>query len=370
MNTHTEHDRQLAEKLKSLSLQDVAFEPGPKRRSKARLFAGAGALAICAVAAITLFVPDALEMVPNSIGQQVTSNAAVPALTSMPVKGRGAEPVVKTPTAQRSIAGSGHVKAPVFAAVFPRQTARIASVDVEVGDYVSAGQVIVRLEDTEAVFKLKDAAIAKATAQLALDKAKIELADATAAAERLKALVSKGIATRLEGDKAALAKEQAQNNIAVAQQALGKSELDHERATSAVRDLDVIAPISGTITAREAQVGEMVLSLADGGKDAAALFTITDTASLVIDVDIAESSLALVQTGLTGEAVLDGFPDQPFAVEVSRIAPVVSAERGTVGLRLTLFSPPQGIRPNMAARVNISGTTNVAIADQNKGIRP
>ncbi|MGO7206416.1 efflux RND transporter periplasmic adaptor subunit, partial [Rhizobium ruizarguesonis] len=57
--------------------------------------------------------------------------------------------------------------------------------------------------------------------------------------------------------------------------------------------------------------------------------------------------------GLRGEAVLDGFPDRPFAVEVSKIAPMISREKGTVTLRLSLSSPPSDMRPAMAARIRL-----------------
>ena len=74
---------------------------------------------------------------------------------------------------------------------------------------------------------------------------------------------------------------------------------------------------------------------------------------MVIDADVAETNIALMRPGLRGEAVLDGFPDRPFAVEVSRIAPMPSREKGTVTLRLSLSSPPSDMRPAMAARIRI-----------------
>ncbi|WP_260094339.1 efflux RND transporter periplasmic adaptor subunit [Phaeobacter inhibens] len=81
---------------------------------------------------------------------------------------------------------------------------------------------------------------------------------------------------------------------------------------------------------------------------------ITDTASMYLDAEVAETNVSRLRVGLTGEAVLDGFPDQPFEVRVVGISPVVSAERGTISLRLELDGPPDGIRPNMAARIRIT----------------
>lgn len=113
------------------------------------------------------------------------------------------------------------------------------------------------------------------------------------------------------------------------------------------------APISGTVTRLDAHVGDTVLSRQDSVREDQSLLAITDTASLVIDADVAEANIALMRPGLLGEAVLDGFPGQPFAVEVSKIAPVISREKGTVTLRLSLMSPPAGMRPAMAARIRL-----------------
>ena len=84
------------------------------------------------------------------------------------------------------------------------------------------------------------------------------------------------------------------------------------------------------------------------------MLTITNTKSLAIDADVAETTIAALKPGLRGQAVLDGFPDRPFVVTLVRLAPVASAEKGTVTLRLSLDDPPDGILPNMAARIRIA----------------
>jgi multidrug efflux pump subunit AcrA (membrane-fusion protein) len=96
-----------------------------------------------------------------------------------------------------------------------------------------------------------------------------------------------------------------------------------------------------------------VLARADSVRESQSLLTVTDATSMVIDADVAETNISPLRPGLHGEAVLDGFPDRPFAIEVLRLAPVASVEKGTITLRLSFADPPQGIRPNMAARIRI-----------------
>ena len=132
-----------------------------------------------------------------------------------------------------------------------------------------------------------------------------------------------------------------------------RAELAIRIAQEQVDSLTVRAPFAGTVTKLTAHVGDTVPARADSVRESQSLLTLTDLNSINIDADVAESNISLLRPGLHGEAVLDGFPDQPFAVEMRRIAPVVSAEKGTIGIRFSLLSPPTGIRPNMAARIRL-----------------
>ena len=154
------------------------------------------------------------------------------------------------------------------------------------------------------------------------------------------------------------------NSVAQAKHDLVKADLDIQKAREHVRELTILAPIAGTVTRLNARVGDSVLARADSARENDSLLTITDTTNMVIDADVAEANIALMRRGLRGEAVLDSFPDQPFKIEVKRIAPTISMEKGTVAVRLTLFSPPIGIRPNMAARISIAVPKNAVATNQ------
>ncbi|MET2827110.1 efflux RND transporter periplasmic adaptor subunit [Mesorhizobium shangrilense] len=375
MNTATEHDRQLAQKLKSLALQPVTFDPeppprsGPSRRDIRRplAFAGVSTLVIAGLAAFAL--PSMLDHVRGDPPAVSGSGPAASATTGS--AGLKEPPDITAPTtrpATREVTGSGHVVAPQSAEVFSRYEGRIVAVAVEVGDRVEAGQLLVRLDDSAARFKLRQTRIAEASAKLALAARNIDLAQASASFDRATTLFARGTASRQQLEDAQTLRERAENSVTQAGQDLAKAELDREEAELTVDELTVVAPIAGTVTVRNARLGESVLARADSVKENASLLTIVDTGSLAIDADIAETSIALVRPGLRGEAVLDGFPEQPFAVTIDRIAPAASAEKGTVALRLSLVSPPTGIRPNMAARISIAGMLQTtAGADNRKG---
>ena len=148
--------------------------------------------------------------------------------------------------------------------------------------------------------------------------------------------------------------ERAANALEQARHACDSADLLIRIAEEHVAELTIRAPIAGVVSRMDAHLGEMVLSRADSVRESQSLFAITDMDSLAIDADVAEAAVAPLKPGLRGEATLDAFPDRPFPIAVLRLAPVATAEKGAVTLRLSLDHPPAGIRPKMAARIRIA----------------
>ncbi|PDT12151.1 efflux transporter periplasmic adaptor subunit [Rhizobium sp. J15] len=363
MDTTTQHHHDLAARLTSLSLDPAILKTEPPERSARRRImplavlalaaaVGAGALVMARAdvfwrAGIADFWADGPDHgTAASSGAEATdaAQAQTGAVAALP---RGAA------GPGREIAGSGYVVAPDIATVFSKYEGRIVAVEVEAGDRVVAGQVLVRLDDAGAAFALRGAGIAERAAELTLEARNIALAQARSSLNRTERLAGRDAMPAEALEQAKTAFDAAANAAEQARQDLERAKLDLDRAREQVDALTVRAPISGTVTRLDAHAGDTVLSREDSVRENESLLVITDTASLVIDADVAEANMALVRPGLKGEAVLDGFPDRPFAVEVAKIAPVISREKGTVTLRLSLVSPPPGMRPAMAARIRL-----------------
>lgn len=362
MNTTSEHDRDLAAKLKSLSIEPAAFKTEPPGRQARRRVIPVAMLALAAtasLAAVFLYRLDTLERIETVLAHLVGKDGA--SISADGAKMPVAEPARALPSDMpaarallpREVTGSGYVVAPDIATVFSKYEGRIVGVDVEAGDRVAAGQVLVRLDDAGARFALEGAGIARRSAELALTAKSIGLAQARSSLMRIERLAGRDAMSAQALEEAKTAFDTAENAALQARQDVAKADLDIDRAREQVEALTVRAPIAGTVTRLEAHVGDTVLSREDSVRENESLLAITDTTSMVIDADVAEANIGLMRPGLRGEAVLDGFPGEPFAVAVSRIAAVISREKGTVTLRLSLSSPPAGMRPAMAARIRL-----------------
>ncbi|UWM73669.1 efflux RND transporter periplasmic adaptor subunit [Rhizobium sp. WSM4643] len=359
MNTTSEHDRVLAAKLRSLSIEPAPFktEP-PEPRVRRHVIPGAmlGLAATASLAVAFVHRPDTLErMLAGLIDKDEVAisidGTDVP--SAGPIRPLPSNTPANRALPSREVTGSGYVVVPDIATVFSKYEGRIAAVEVEAGDRVVSGQVLVRLDDAGARFALQGAEIARQSAELALTAKTIELAQARSSLTRTERLAGRDAISAQTLEEAKTAFDTAENAVLQARQDVAKADLDIDRAREQVEALTIRAPISGTVTRLTAHVGDTVLSREDSVRENESLLAIADMATMVIDADVAEANIALMRPGLRGEAVLDGFPDRPFAVEVSKIAPMISREKGTATLRLTLSSPPSDMRPAMAARIRL-----------------
>ncbi|MGN8154142.1 efflux RND transporter periplasmic adaptor subunit [Agrobacterium sp. 22094] len=354
MNTLNEHDRKLSETLKSLSLETMTDPPKPRR--KANLWVAGVLTAAMVPAVVTLiFLNSAIDIKTALFGalEPATTVNSI-SLQENAIEGdkppAGADP---SPSAAREITGSGYVVAPQSTSVYAKYQGEITDIVIDLGDRVQLGQPLIILKDPSAMLALEQGKAAKVSADLALAATEIRLTQTTAAFHRVETLYQRSATSRKDFDDAEAAWKSAANLVEQGRHDIIRAELAIRIAQEQVDSLTVRAPFAGTVTKLNAHVGDTVLARADSVRESQSLLTLTDLNSIVIDADVAESNISLLRPGLHGEAVLDGFPDQPFAVEMRQIAPVASAEKGTIGIRFSLLSPPTGIRPNMAARIRL-----------------
>jgi RND family efflux transporter MFP subunit len=355
MNTHlnlvTEREQLLAETLRSLSgapASEPSLPPEPRVRRPGFYL---GLLLLGTATGVLALQPDAMRDIRAMVFDISPSST-----TSIDKGVQPSAPAISAPAGE--ITGSGFVIAPRTATIFSKYEGTITDVAVEVGDDVSAGQVLVILDDAAARFALDRAREAGTAAALQRAARMIDLRQARTALDRTQRLADANVIAEKALDEARLRFDQASNAVEQAQQGLESADLSIRIARERLDALIVRAPFAGTVTRLDARMGDTVLARLDSVRESQSLLQVTDRTRLVIDADIAEGNLAPLRPGMTGEAILDGFPDRPFPVEVLRLAPIASAEKGTVALRLSLAHPPDGTRPNMAARIRIPLTTN------------
>jgi len=286
---------------------------------------------------------------------------------------------------------------------------RVAWVGVEMGDKVEKGQELVRLEDDEYKARV-------ATQQGELDAAKAKLAEleagsrpqeiAKAAAALTQAIANLDNADRnykrlleLEGnstvsiqeiaDAATLVKfreaavESERQALDMAKAGPRKEQIDAQKAT--VRQLEgslastmvelqntiIRAPVTGTVLARNVEVGEFVTTGFVGENGAKSyVVSMADLNDLRVELDISQDNFAKVAPKQPCWVTTDAYPDKKYQGVVDLISPEANRQKATVMVRVKILEPDEWLKPDMNATVSFLSIQKLAATRQSADSQP
>ncbi len=247
---------------------------------------------------------------------------------------------------------SGYVVARRQATVSSKVTGRVIQVLIEEGQHVSTGQVIARLDPSNA-----RAGLDQATAQVQTSLANLKLAQLAAAAagpkyRRNQAMHGRGFLSDQGLEDARLANDTSQASLVLAQRQVADARAALEIARRSLDDTIVTAPFSGVVTVKAAQPGEIVSPIsAGGGFTRTGICTIVDMDSLEVEVDVAESFINRVREGMPATVKLDAYPDWTIPAKVIAVIPTADRSKATVTVRVGFELKDPRIVPEMGARV-------------------
>ncbi len=247
---------------------------------------------------------------------------------------------------------SGYVTPRRRATVAAKITGRVKEMLVEEGMAVQEGQVLARLDDSDAQAAYAAARADRDSAKAAIPGVQANLKDAEATLKRTQELQKAGFI-----DQQALDNAQASRDSLKAQLAVAKAQAKSAEARMAVaqRDIEnctVRAPFAGIAVSKDAQPGEMVSPIsAGGGFTRTGISTVVDMASLEIEVDVNESYIAKVSPGQRVEAILDAYPDWKIPASVRTIIPTADRQKATVKVRISFDKLDPKILPDMGVKV-------------------
>lgn len=195
----------------------------------------------------------------------------------------------------------------------------LLSVRVEEGNVVRAGQVLAEVDSRELRAQLRSAEAALALAKSTAERSAVLFKDRVVTA------------AELERDQAALAAAQA----------------TAEALRTRLGYASVRAPMSGVITEKRAEAGDLVQSQ---GR----LFTIADLSTLVVRVQVSELDVAGLRQGQRVGVTVDAFGATPFAGVIRRIFPAADSATRMVPVEVALSGPSvRQLKPGYMARVTV-----------------
>jgi RND family efflux transporter MFP subunit len=259
----------------------------------------------------------------------------VPTVTVM-VPGR--EEVARTVTASGALAARRDQPVGI-----PGEGGQVTRVYVDAGAWVRQGQVLASIERS-----VQSQEAAQLAAQVRVARADAALAQNEF--ERAQSLVSRGFVSKADLDRKRAARDAANARVQVSQAQLNASRARLGR-------LDVRAPASGLILARNIEVGQIV-SPASG-----ALFRLASGGEMEMRAEISQQDLTSVRVGMPATITPIG-TTQTIQGSVWQVSPVINPQSRLGEVRVAIPYTPS-VRPGGFAEARIvAGATTAPVLPQ------
>lgn len=232
---------------------------------------------------------------------------------------QGGEKVVLINTAQaqtmeiiHSEVYSATVQANAVNNIAPQTGGRIQKLNVEVGDFVSKGQILAEMD------------------RLQLDQTKLKLTNDSTELSRVRQLLAEGAVAQADFETLEMAYK------------VSKSTYNNLLENTILR-----SPISGVVTARNYDKGDMFGMTMP-------LYVVQEITPVKILVGISESDYTKVKKGDVVKITADAIPGREFQGRVNRIYPVMDAASHTFTAEVIVGNADRAVRPGMYVKVEVT----------------
>lgn len=239
-----------------------------------------------------------------------------------------ATPVVSVSSASKQYVSESQIFASTVQAytvnnIAPQSAGRIRKLNVDVGSFVSAGQILAEMDRVQ------------------LDQAALKLKNDETELNRVKGLLAEGGISQSDYESLELAFK------------VSKSTYDNLEDNTILR-----SPISGVVTARNYDKGDMFAM-------SAPIFTVQQITPVKLLVAVSETDYTKVKKGDTVTLTADALPGKSFSGSVVRLYPVMDPSSHTFNVEVNVRNADRLLRPGMYARVtvNFGGKDSVVIPD-------
>ncbi len=188
---------------------------------------------------------------------------------------------------------------------------KIDKITVDVGDNVREGELLVSLDPTQ------------------YNQQMIQVNTLKADYERLKAVYEAGGISRQTLDQAEMSYR-----------------IQDESARNTKKNIEILSPISGIVTARNSEVGNMFMNQP--------ILHISQIDKLKVNVEISEQFFPSVKVGMPVDITLEIYPDDKFQGKVSLIHPALDSNSRTFTVEVTMPNTDNKLRPGMFVRSTFS----------------
>jgi RND family efflux transporter MFP subunit len=231
--------------------------------------------------------------------------------------------------------------------VVPRVNGRLQTVTVKLGDPVSKGQIIARVEDREIQEQVRGAEASYQVSQASIRQREADLKLAKTNLDRSRSLFERQLLPQQTYDdtEARYQAALAQVDLARAQFEQAKARLDELKVT--LSNTIILSPVDGF-------VGKRFLDPGAFASTNAPVASVVDISRVRMVANLVERDVRRVPAGTGANVEVDAFPGEKFKGRVSRIAPIFDPATRTAEIEVEVPNAGFRLKPGMYARVQLT----------------
>ena len=254
-----------------------------------------------------------------------------------------------------TVEAKGQLKPISSSVVSPSVDGTVDSINVQAGQSVNEGDVLMTIKNDELDRNVAEAQRAVAAAQEDLTNA-----------QKAAAVAQATPTTNVDGASAAAGVSAASadtNAVSAAQRSLASAQANLDQANAKAASRTVTAPSSGSIVELNAKVGAtvtggMIMGESDtsGGKQC---MQIADLSKMKVTVQVGEKDITKIAVGQSANVTYPAFPDIVSQGTVTAIASVANSDSNSGGGSVTfnvdilIEAPDARLKPGMTAEVSV-----------------
>ncbi len=192
---------------------------------------------------------------------------------------------------------------------------RIEHIHVDVGDRIGAGQLLVRMDETQ------------------LHQARVQLQSVETDYRRIDTLRKVGSISQQQYDQIRTQYELVKSNVAFLQE-----------------NTTLQAPFSGVVSERYFEAGEMFSGAPNTPAGKAAILSLVETGKLKAMVNVSERYFPYITTGMNVQIRLDVYPSEIFEGTIHLVYPVIDPASRSFRVEIHIDNSDERLRPGMFAR--------------------
>jgi len=257
-----------------------------------------------------------------------------------------------------SVQASGAIRPDTTVEVKSKASGEVLQILAETGQLVNRGDMLVRIDP-----RIPQNTLSQAQAEL--EVARAQLQNAQSQKKRADELFASKSITEQEHETATLAYANARAAVVRGQVALDNARIQ-------LADANVRAPIAGTIIEKTVERGTLITSATGNVSGGTVLLKMADLQLVQVRTLVDETDIGKIQPGLAATVTVDAYPSRPFEGEVLKVEPLAEVQQNvTMFPVLVRIQNRDGLlKPGMNTEVEIHvGRREGVLAVPNSALR-